>query len=55
MSSANPEVIAKAIEFAVTNKEKLHDWGKVGRTLILRHYTWERVAENLDNYLMSIT
>jgi glycosyltransferase involved in cell wall biosynthesis len=54
LSSTSPEVIAKAIEFAATNKEKLHDWGEVGRKLILRYYTWERVAEHLDSYLMSI-
>jgi len=54
LSSTSPEVIAEAIEFAATNKEKLHDWGEVGRKLILRYYTWERVAEHLHNYLMSI-
>jgi glycosyltransferase involved in cell wall biosynthesis len=54
ISSANPEVIAKAIEFAVTNKDRLRDWGKIGRTLILRNYTWEKISEDFQNYLMSI-
>ena len=55
LSSANPEVIAKAIEFAVVNKDKLRDWGKVGRTIVLRNYTWEKVAQDFQSYLMSIT
>jgi glycosyltransferase involved in cell wall biosynthesis len=54
LSSTNPEVIAKAIEFAVVNKDKLRDWGKVGRELVLRNYTWQKVAEDFLSYLMSI-
>lgn len=54
MSSADPKVIAKAIEFAIANKDKLRDWGKVGRTIVLRNYTWQKVAENLEHYLSCI-
>jgi glycosyltransferase involved in cell wall biosynthesis len=54
MSSANPEIIAKAIEFAVNNKNKLRDWGKTGRILILRNYTWEKLAENFESFIMSL-
>jgi glycosyltransferase involved in cell wall biosynthesis len=55
LSSANPETIAKGIEFALINKDKLVEWGKIGRTLVLRYYTWKKVAEDLQSYLMSIT
>ena len=54
LSSTNPEVIAQAIEFALINKDKLRDWGKVGRTIVLRNYTWKKVAEDLEHYLFCI-
>ncbi|HGE72538.1 TPA: glycosyltransferase [Candidatus Poribacteria bacterium] len=54
IASANPEAIAKAIEFAAKNKEKLNDWGKVGRNIILQNYTWEKIAENFHNYLYQL-
>lgn len=54
ISSSNPEAIAKGIEFAIANKDKLEDWGKVGRKKILSEYTWQKEAEKLENYLISI-
>lgn len=54
-SSAEPEEIAKAIVYAYRNKEKLAEWGKSGRAIVEKKYTWEKVAEDLDNYLLSIT
>jgi glycosyltransferase involved in cell wall biosynthesis len=55
LSSTNPEVIAKAIEHALINKNKLADWGKIGRKIVLEKYTWEKVAADFQSYLMSIT
>lgn len=54
ISSSNPEAIAKGIEFALANKDKLEDWGKLGRKKILSEYTWQKEAENLENYLLSL-
>jgi len=54
ISSINPTEIAKAIEYAYHNKNKLAEWGKIGRTLIKQKYTWPKVAADLENYLLSI-
>jgi len=55
ISSATPIEIAKSIEYACHNKEKLIEWGKFGRTIVEEKYTWKKVAEDLENYLLSIT
>ena len=52
--SINPTEIAKAIEHAYINQENLKEWGKIGRKIIQDKYTWEKVAEDLENYLLSI-
>ncbi|MGA2767337.1 MAG: glycosyltransferase family 4 protein [Candidatus Bathyarchaeia archaeon] len=54
ISSVNQMEIAKAIECAYLNKDSLKEWGKIGREIVKREYTWEKVAENLENYLLSI-
>jgi glycosyltransferase involved in cell wall biosynthesis len=54
ISSAKPIEVAKAIEYAYHNKEKLEEWGKFGRTIIEKNYTWEKIARDLENYLLSI-
>jgi len=53
-SSVNPQEIAKSIEYAYDNRANLGYWGNVGREIIEREYTWEKVAKDLENYLMSI-
>lgn len=45
---AKPEYIAKTIEFAYKNKEKLEEWGKSGRRIILNKYTWDKIAERIE-------
>lgn len=52
--SAKPEIIADAIKFAYENKNKLGEWGKTGRNIVTESYTWEKIAQNLENYLISI-
>jgi glycosyltransferase involved in cell wall biosynthesis len=54
VSSVEPVEIAKAIEYAYFNRENLEEWGKVGREIVKREYTWEKVAGSLENYLLSI-
>jgi glycosyltransferase involved in cell wall biosynthesis len=53
--SAEPTALAKSIIFAYANRMQLQEWGKAGRLLVEREYTWERVARNLERYLESIS
>lgn len=50
----DPEEIAKAIVYAYSNRERLSEWGKSGRTIIEEKYTWEKVAEDFENYLLKL-
>ena len=54
ISSVNPMEIAKAIEYVYLNKDSLKERGKIGREIVKREYTWEKVAADLENYLLSI-
>jgi glycosyltransferase involved in cell wall biosynthesis len=54
VSSTTPIEIAKSIVYAYHNKEKLAEWGKSGRAIVDKKYTWEKVAEDLENYLLAI-
>jgi glycosyltransferase involved in cell wall biosynthesis len=52
--SAKPEIIADAIQLAYKNKNKLSEWGETGRKIVMERFTWEKISENLENYLLSI-
>lgn len=54
VSSIKPTEIARSIEYAYNNKEKLEQWGECGRTVIIENYTLEKVARDLSGYLLSI-
>ena len=54
VSSAQPLEIAKAIEYAYGNAGDLKKWGKTGRKIIEERYTWEKVALDLEDYMLSI-
>ena len=54
LQSVNPFEIAKSIAYAYSNKNSLADWGKSGRLIVQKNYTWERVAGELESYLISI-
>jgi len=51
VSSSTPNEIAKAIVYAYNNQAMLKEWGSYGRAIISEKYSWERVAEDLHNYL----
>jgi glycosyltransferase involved in cell wall biosynthesis len=51
-SSADPREIAKAIMYAHDNKGKLKEWGSYGRAIINEKYSWKKVAEDFENYLL---
>ncbi len=44
----------RGIEYAYVNKENLNVWGKIGRKIVKEKYTWEKVAEDLEDYLLSV-
>jgi glycosyltransferase involved in cell wall biosynthesis len=52
--NSNPVTIAEAMEFAYKNKEKLKGWGELGRAIIIQKYSWDKAAEDLENYLLTI-
>ena len=54
ISTIEPIEIAKAIEYAYLNKVSLHEWGRIGREIVKKKYTWEKVALDLQEYLLSI-
>jgi glycosyltransferase involved in cell wall biosynthesis len=54
ISSVNPTEIAGAIERAYINRESLEEWGRIGRKIIMEKYTWEKVARDLEEYLLSL-
>jgi glycosyltransferase involved in cell wall biosynthesis len=54
ISSVNPMKIAEAMEYAYFNKGNLEEWGKMGRKIVKEKYTWEKIAMDLENYLLSI-
>jgi glycosyltransferase involved in cell wall biosynthesis len=45
--SNNPENIAEAIEYVYKNRQALQEMGKIGRTIIKQHYTWESKAKDV--------
>ena len=54
ISSIKPSEIAKSILYAYHNKDRLNEWGKSGRAIVTEKYSWEKVTNDLENYLLSI-
>jgi glycosyltransferase involved in cell wall biosynthesis len=54
LSSVSPSGIAESIAFAIDNTEKLEEWGAKGRAIVENKYIWQRIAENLDDYLLRL-
>ena len=55
MSSIRPPEIARSILYVYHNKDRLQDWGRTGRKIVEEKYTWSKVAEDLENYMLSIS
>jgi len=53
-SSTDPKEIADAIVCAYNNRKTLRKWGAYGRMVIEKRYSWEKLAENLENYLLKL-
>jgi hypothetical protein len=54
ISSVKPTEIANSIIYAYQNREKLMEWGATGRKIIDKRYRWEKIAADVENYLLSI-
>lgn len=54
ISSVKPTEIANSILYVYRNREKLGEWGATGRTIIDEKYSWQKVAKDLESYLLSI-
>jgi len=54
ISSIKPQEIANGIENAYLNKSSLEERGKIGREIIEKSYSWEKVAAELENFLVSL-
>lgn len=54
LSSSRPAEIADSLAFVCQNRKKLEEWGKCGRKIVVERYSWEKVAEDLENYLLLI-
>ena len=46
--------IIELFEFAQLYKAKLDSWGETGRKIVLKEYTWKKVAQDLQSYLISV-
>lgn len=54
LSSVEPTKIADAIEYSYLNRASLEELGKVGRNIVEKNYIWEKVALDLEKYLLSV-
>lgn len=52
--SVGPEQIAGAISCAYDNREKLKEWGSLGRTIIEERYTFDKLAKQFEDFLAGI-
>ena len=50
--SADPADIAKGILFAYSHRRELEQWGSLGKSIVKQKFSWEKVAESFDEYLM---
>jgi len=54
VSNVDPVEIAEAIKYAYDNRDKLEEWGEIGRKIVMEKYAWKKVNEDLVNYLLKI-
>lgn len=52
ISSIKPSEISAAINYAYSNRSNLVEWGKMGRVIVEKEYTWQKIAIDLQNYLL---
>lgn len=52
--SVDAKGIAEAITYAHNNRDKLREFGEIGRAIINEKYSWKKVAGDFDHYLTSL-
>jgi len=53
LSAVTPAEIANKVKYILENKDKLIEWGKSGRKIVYKNYTWEKVANDLITFFSS--
>lgn len=53
LSAVTPAEIANKVKYILENKDKLIEWGKSGRQIVYKNYTWEKVANDLITFFLS--
>jgi glycosyltransferase involved in cell wall biosynthesis len=53
-STSSPEEISNSMIYVYKNREKLGEWGRIGRKIVEEKYTWAKVAKNLESYLLQL-
>jgi glycosyltransferase involved in cell wall biosynthesis len=54
ISHVTPPEIAKAVEYAYHNRDKLDAWGQTGRSIVMKKYVWKKLNEELMIYLRNV-
>jgi glycosyltransferase involved in cell wall biosynthesis len=54
VSHVVPTELAEAIERAYHNRDRLAEWGEIGRDIVVEKYTWDRVNEDFMTYLLRV-
>lgn len=54
VSSCDPAKIARAMEFAFNNRDKLEKWGELGQTIVVQKYNWDKAAKDLETFLLKV-
>ena len=49
-----PKAIAEAIVCCYQNRDNLNEWGREGKNVIKKRFTWKRQAENFVNFIQYI-
>ena len=52
--SADPQGISDAILYAYINRDSLKEWGAYGRNVVEQRYTWAKVAQEFETYLLKL-
>ena len=54
IKDSKPETIANAITYLYNNRQELRRMGELGRDIVERNYTWEKLAQNLEVFIQKI-
>jgi glycosyltransferase involved in cell wall biosynthesis len=54
ISSIDPAEIVNGVTYAYENRKKLKEWGVSGRNIVAENYSWEKAAEDLGSFLLSL-